>query len=260
MNRIFKIICTTILYLSSAILFILLASTVLDYMVFIRRDSLIIFISELAFFISILILNLVFLKKFKVKSSFNNIKMKDMLMSFFIGLIWISIPAIYLLFNNMGKILEINKFNGFNFFIFTLALFINSAFQELLIRGFLYEYLKEKTGVFISIVITTVIFLLLHGIPTSIVSGLNLVLMSLLMVVILEKTENIFNIVLVHFIWNFMWGLLFGLIDLGGNYPVILQIKNMNRINLENLVITIISSLIAIVTSQILFRNKKEQI
>ena len=74
---------------------------------------------------------------------------------------WLGFPVVIMKF--MGVI----DFSGKNdiplFFVWVLAAFLNVIMQELLVRGLLYQMLKQKYNIVVSTIVTTALFKLLHG-------------------------------------------------------------------------------------------------
>lgn len=62
--------------------------------------------------------------------------------------------------------------------------------QELLVRGYLYQLLKNKLNVFVAIIMTTLFFIVCHGgvLEAGIIPIANVVTMSIFMIVVMEYT------------------------------------------------------------------------
>lgn len=108
-----------------------------------------------------------------------------------------------------------------SFGIWAVALFLNTIMQELLVRGYLFEVLKNQYNSLIAITFITALFTLLHGgaFEAGIISILNVISMSIFMPVIFIETKSLVAPIIIHFIWNFTGGLIFDLISLAEDYP-----------------------------------------
>ena len=78
---------------------------------------------------------------------FNN-PVKGVLLGTITGILWLGLPIIVM------KLMKVIEFNGKNdiplFFVWILAAFLNVIMQELLVRGWLYQVLKQKYNIAIS--------------------------------------------------------------------------------------------------------------
>ena len=101
-------------------------------------------------------------------------------------------------------ILEKSLWPCFEPFMFIATVIISPIFEEILYRGLMYNKLKEISNAFIAILISSILFALLH-IPGY---GFNIkifcfVLDGILLTYCYEKTDNIYVPILVHSINNF---------------------------------------------------------
>lgn len=170
--------------------------------------------------IAVIISNLFFwlIEKKKISFYIFNNALKSILIGTFIGFIWILIPS---LFAYILGILKIGNFNNINdIWIWCLAAFLNVIMQEMFIRGYLYQFLKMKYNIFISTIITSLIFTFLHGgaFEVGIVAVLAVFMMSIFMSLLLEYTNSLLAPIMAHFIWNFL-GRLFDVVVLASDYP-----------------------------------------
>ena len=76
--------------------------------------------------------------------------------------------------------------------------------QELLVRGYLYQMLKQRHNAAAAAIATTALFTALHGgaLEAGVIPVLNVLTMSLLMTVVLEYSGSIIAPVVMHFLWN----------------------------------------------------------
>ena len=102
-----------------------------------------------------------------------------------------------------------------------LAVFLNTIMQELLVRGYLYQMLKQKHNIIVAAIVTTILFTALHGgaFEAGIIPVLNVFTMSLLMIVVLEYSGSIIAPIIMHFLWNGIGALVLGGVSLADDYP-----------------------------------------
>lgn len=153
---------------------------------------------------------------------FNN-PVKGVLLGTITGILWLGLPIIVM------KLMKVIEFNGKNdiplFFVWILAAFLNVIMQELLVRGWLYQMLKQKYNIAISTIVTTALFTLLHGgaFEAGLVPVVNVLTMSLLMTVILEYSGSLIAPTIMHFMWNGIGALVLGGVSLADDYPHLLN-------------------------------------
>lgn len=153
---------------------------------------------------------------------FNN-PVKGVLLGIITGILWLGLPIIVM------KLMKVIEFNGKNdiplFFVWILAAFLNVIMQELLVRGWLYQMLKQKYNIAISTIVTTALFTLLHGgaFEAGLVPVVNVLTMSLLMTVILEYSGSLIAPTIMHFMWNGIGALVLGGVSLADDYPHLLN-------------------------------------
>lgn len=153
---------------------------------------------------------------------FNN-PVKGVLLGTITGILWLGLPIIVM------KLMKVIEFNGKNdiplFFVWILAAFLNVIMQELLVRGWLYQVLKQKYNIAISTIVTTALFTLLHGgaFEAGLVPVVNVLTMSLLMTVILEYSGSLIAPTIMHLMWNGIGALVLGGVSLADDYPHLLN-------------------------------------
>jgi membrane protease YdiL (CAAX protease family) len=111
--------------------------------------------------------------------------------------------------------------------LWSLALLMNAAMQELLVRGYLFSMIRHTYNSTTAVIATTALFLALHGgaIGVSIVAVLNVLTMSIFVSLLLLWSEGLWASILAHFIWNLVAGIAINGIVLAGDYPNIRQIS-----------------------------------
>ena len=121
--------------------------------------------------------------------------------------------------------LDTVRFEGSNdislVWLWFIAAFLNVMMQELLVRGYLYQFLKQKSNMLTATIVTTGIFTMLHGgaVEAGIIPVLNVLTMSVFMTVLLEWTTSIWAPIMAHYLWNAVGSLVFNVVLLADDYP-----------------------------------------
>lgn len=139
------------------------------------------------------------------------------------GIIWLIIPVLVMY---IAKIIHFAGTNSIYLFpVWVLAAFLNVIMQELLVRGYLYQMIKQKHNIVIAVIVTTILFTALHGgaFEAGIIPVLNVFTMSLLMTVVLEYSGSIIAPTIMHFLWNGIGALVLGGVSLADDYPSLLN-------------------------------------
>ncbi len=138
------------------------------------------------------------------------------------GIVWLAIPVLTMY---IAKIIHFDGTNLIHLFpVWALAAFLNVIMQELLVRGYLYQMLKQKHNIIVAAVVTTALFTALHGgaLEAGAIPVLNVLTMSLLMTAVLEYSGSIIAPVIMHFLWNGIGALVFDGVSLADDYPSLL--------------------------------------
>lgn len=144
---------------------------------------------------------------------------KGMTLGVITGSVWLAIPVLVMY---VAKIIHFDGTNQINLFpVWVLAAFLNTIMQELLVRGYLYQMLKQKHNIIVATIVTTALFTALHGgaFEAGVIPVLNVLTMSLLMTVILEYSGSIIAPIIMHFLWNGIGALVLGGVSLADDYP-----------------------------------------
>ena len=144
---------------------------------------------------------------------------KGMVLGVIAGIVWLAIPVLIMY---AAKIIHVDGTNLINLFpVWVLAVFLNTIMQELLVRGYLYQMLKQKHNIIVAAIVTTILFTALHGgaFEAGIIPVLNVLTMSLLMTVVLEYSGSIIAPIIMHFLWNGIGALVLGGVSLADDYP-----------------------------------------
>ena len=116
------------------------------------------------------------------------------------GIVWLVVPVCVMY---MAKIIHFDGTNSIYLFsIWMLAAFLNVIMQELLVRGYLYQMIKQNHNIVAAVIVTTILFTALHGgaFEAGIIPVLNVFTMSLLMTAVLEYSGSIIAPTIMHFL------------------------------------------------------------
>ncbi len=147
---------------------------------------------------------------------------KGMVLGVITGIVWLAIPVLVMY---VAKIIHFDGTNLINLFpVWVLAVFLNTIMQELLVRGYLYQMLKQKHNIIVATIVTTILFTALHGgaFEAGVIPVLNVLTMSLFMTVVLEYSGSIIAPTIMHFLWNGIGALVLGGVSLADDYPNLL--------------------------------------
>ncbi len=165
------------------------------------------------------------------------------------GAAWLAVPVLTMY--ALGAI----RFEGKNaipqFVLWVLAAFLNVIMQELLVRGYLYQMLKQKHNIVAAVIVTTALFTVLHGgaLEAGVVPTVNVVTMSLLMTFVLEYTGSLIAPTLMHFLWNGIGALVLGGVSLADDYPHLLDMTFSGNELLSGGVCKIEGSIVVLITN-----------
>ena len=148
-----------------------------------------------------------------------NNPLKNILLGIIVGAFWIGIPIVALYVGNVITFEGTNKIAMP--LLWGISCLLNVIMQELLVRGYIYQLIKHKYTLTAAIIVTTVIFTVLHAgaFEEGIIPDLCVVTMSLAMSVVMEYTESLLAPILMHFIWNCVGALIFNVVMLADDYP-----------------------------------------
>lgn len=129
------------------------------------------------------------------------------------GLIAISVVAFFI--NILGGTNSIYNFKPEYLKILLLGLIFftfQSTSEELIYRGYLMPHFSKSIGIFWSILLSSVLFTLLHALNPgiTIMPIINLMLASIVFSLIYYKTGNLWLVGFAHAVWNFSQGLIYG--------------------------------------------------
>ena len=144
------------------------------------------------------------------------------LLGIVMGVLWLAIPTLLM------YIIKSLHFDGMNevklFPVWMLAAFLNVIMQELLVRGYLYQMLKQKHNIVAAIIVTTALFTACHGgaFEAGILPVVNVITMSLFMTAVLEYNGSLVAPIIMHFLWNGIGALILSGVSLADDYPSLL--------------------------------------
>ncbi len=149
---------------------------------------------------------------------------KSIILGILAGSLWLSVVVLTLYATNTISFLSKNSISYLS--IWAISCFLNVIMQELLVRGYIYQLLKRNYSIFVSTIVTTALFLFCHGgaIEAGIIPILNIVTMSIFMTLVLEYTQSIISPIIIHFVWNFVGGIILGGVSLADDYPSIFRL------------------------------------
>lgn len=163
-----------------------------------------------------------FVEKKQVKLHLLDHPVKGILLGTVTGLVWLAVP-VWIMY--MAKCIHFGGMNSIKWFsVWMLAAFLNVIMQELLVRGYLYQMLRQKHNIAAAAVATTGIFTALHGgaFEAGIIPVFNVLTMSLFMTAVLEYSGSIIAPIVMHFLWNGICALILGGVSLADDYPSLL--------------------------------------
>jgi uncharacterized protein len=98
-----------------------------------------------------------------------------------------------------------NEIQSNTILIYALALLLNTVFQELLFRGYLFKILEDNLNPNLAIIISSIMFMGLHfgAIQAGFVPAFNVFGAGVIFAILFYKTRSIWVPIITHFIWNF---------------------------------------------------------
>jgi membrane protease YdiL (CAAX protease family) len=180
--------------------------------------------------------------------------LKNIVIGFLVGIIWIAVPILILYKTGIISFSSRNDVNML-FLLWGVSCFLNVIMQELLVRGYIYQLIKHNYNLPAAVVVTTAIFTALHGgaFEEGIVPVLCVVSMSLVMSLVIEHTGSLIVPIILHFIWNFVGAIIFNVVELADDYPHIFnatfignKILNGGNCLIEGSIVVLVVNLILI--------------
>ena len=192
--------------------------------------------------------------------------MRGILLGIVTGLLWLAIPTLIMY---ITKCLHFDGMNEVKLFpVWMLAAFLNVIMQELLVRGYLYQMLKQKHNMVAAIIVTTALFTACHGgaFEAGIIPVVNVITMSLLMTAVLEYSESLVAPIIMHFLWNGIGALILGGVSLADDYPSLFatsfsgnEILSGGACKIEGSIVVLVVNIALIAIFVSLNRKKQKQ-
>mgnify|MGYP002602952110 CR=1 FL=1 len=109
--------------------------------------------------------------------------------------------------------------------LWLISALLNTAMQEMLVRGYLYQMIKSNGNIAAAIIVSTGLFTFAHGgaFEAGILPVLNVITMSLFMTAVLEYTGSLIAPIVIHFLWNGVGAIILGGVSLAEDYPHLLD-------------------------------------
>ena len=142
----------------------------------------------------------------------------------------LAILLIILILSLTTKIVITLQELNFNILIYSVVFFLIAITEEALSRGFIFANLYKESNKYLAIIISSVIFGLLHAFNTSFswIGMVNIVLMGILLCQLYLKKMNLSIPIGFHFSWNFLQGPVFGFSVSGFSTQGILKIESFS--------------------------------
>lgn len=221
-------------------------------------------------FLSVVIFTFLFvyvIEKNKIKVPFFSNFFKNSFIGFVAGILWLGIVVAILV---MAGLMKIEKQNTVDLiYVWIVASFLNVVMQELLLRGYIYQLIKDKYCFATSIIVTTIMFTAIHGgaFSAGFIPVVNVVTMSVFVTLLLEYTGTLLAPVIVHFIWNTFGAIILGGVSLATDYPHLLNsifkadsLLSGGEYKIEGSIIVLFINLILIAVFSLLIMKKKMNI
>lgn len=155
---------------------------------------------------------------------------KDLINGLLFGAV--SLTLVFFILYISGSIKLIKPLSSPNFSISLLTGLILFAFvginEEMLIRGYCFAVLKQTNIKWIPIILSSIIFSLMHSLNhgISLLSYFNLFLFALLALYMVIKPKNLWLSIGYHITWNYFEGNIFGFLVSGESTNGIYAVKN----------------------------------
>jgi uncharacterized protein len=166
----------------------------------------------------------------KQKPVFLNSMLKPEGLLFGVVLGTVEILVIILILSLTTKI--IITFHGFNvsILLYALIFFLIAVSEEAMSRGFIFTNLYNQSNKYLAIIISSLIFSLMHAFNSSFnwIAMLNIVLVGILFCQLYIKSMNLSIPIGLHFSWNFFQGPVFGFSISGFTTQGVLKIESLS--------------------------------
>ena len=181
--------------------------------------------APLAMVVVCTVLAIAYIDKKKITVTITKRPIRDTALGLVFGIGWIS--SVVLILISLDALTFDSSSHVSALPIWGLALFLNAAMQELLVRGYLFSMVRHTYNSTVAVIVTTVLFVALHGgaFGVSVVAVFNVLTMSLFVSLLLLWTEGLWASIVAHYIWNMVAGIIMNGVVLAADYPSILQVS-----------------------------------
>jgi len=159
------------------------------------------------------------IEKNRIKISLTKNPLKNTLLGLILGCAWLGGTLLFLFLIGVLRLGDNNTISYLT--IWFLAALLNVIMQEYLVRGYLFSLLNKQYNTVVAVIITTIFFTAMHGgaFEAGIVAVLNVVTMNVFVSLLCVYTESLLAPIIVHFIWNGIGCIVFGVVSLAEDYP-----------------------------------------
>ena len=177
---------------------------------------------EIVPLISVLLATLIFtvyIDKFKFEKSTSTDIFSSITLGVVFGICWIGTPIALLYctgYLSFGEIISVKHLH-----VWIIACIFNVIMQNYLVKGYIFHLLKHKYNVLTAIVVTSLIFTLMHrgAFEAGALAVSNVLTMSVFTTMLLIYTKGLLAPIIAHSIWN-TTGFLLGLISMA-DFPAV---------------------------------------
>jgi membrane protease YdiL (CAAX protease family) len=140
-------------------------------------------------------------------------KLKNYLVGALIGIISVSVITIILFLQGMIAFKSYNAFEPLILGLIALGWVVQSASEEIAVRGWLIPMLGDRSNLITAIVLTSIIFGILHLFSSgvTVISFVNLIFSGVFFAAYAIYSNNIWGVCGLHFSWNLTLANIYGL-------------------------------------------------
>lgn len=227
------------------------------------------FFAELIPLVAILVFTLVFLliEKKTIRIPITDNIGKGTLTGIIVGIIWLGIASGLLVISK--QLIFTGRTEVSMLWLWIISAFLNVIMQEMLVRGYIYQLLKERYNLPAAIVLTTALFTFMHGgaFEAGVVPVINVITMCLFTTALYESEKTLLAPIMAHAIWNTVGAIFLGGVSLADDYPHIFTMAASSNIllsggdyKIEASIVTTILNLILMILFFLKFRKTKERV
>lgn len=185
------------------------------------------FFSELIPLIILLLFTALFLKieKGEIRIPIRDNIGNGVLAGTIVGFAWIGIASTILLLSKQLYVIEKKDIQFL--WLWIVSAFINVIMQEFLVRGYIFQVLKNEYSLTTAVIITTMLFTVMHGgaIEAGVLPTVNVVTMCLFTTALYEAKGTLLAPIMAHSVWNIVGSLFLGGVSLADDYPQLLTLS-----------------------------------